>query len=165
MRARGIFVAILLAGAAGCAVDNTTPDCSGPPEVSGFSLFVRENPGLMDAVYTWKVTSDGVVRTRTVTVKNGKGTCDCSNVANPQDPPEALGAAELSIQMEDNGAQLGLIDDPSSATRTLPSHVAVDITRGDQQIASFTFDPTYRPQAGLCAGVVRSTFFADVIGP
>ena len=160
-----MFVAIVLAGAAGCAVDNTMPDCSGPPEVSGFSLFVRENPGLMDATYTWKVTSDGVVRTRTVTVVNGKGTCACSNVANPQDPPEALGAAELSIQMEENGAQLGLVDDPFSQARTLPSHVAVDISRGDQQIASFTFDPTYRGDPNLCPGVVRSTFFANVVGP
>jgi hypothetical protein len=165
MRARATIVAILLAGAASCADDSLNVNCGGPSEISGFSLFVSENPGLKDATYTWKVTADGVTRTRTVTVVNGKGECACSNTANPQDPREALGMAEISIRMEEGGAQLGIFDDPAAEGMTLPSHIAVDITRGSEQIASFTFDPHYRGQQGLCPGVVRSVFFADVIGP
>jgi hypothetical protein len=161
---RGLIVAFLLVGV-GCTEDNTTPDCAGPSEVSGFTLFVKENPGLKDAVYQWVVTSDGVTRTRTVTVANGKGTCACSDVANPADPRDATSAAELTIRMEEDGAQLALTDDPAADGKTLPSHIAVDITRDGQAIASFTFDPTYHQLDGGCPGVMRSTFFADVVGP
>ena len=160
------MIAAILLASAGCGVDTNAPDCASAQEVSGFTLYVNENPGLEDGVYTWTVTSDGVRRTRTVTVQNGHGICDCSDRSNPPAGTTAEDSpAELTIRMEQNGAQMSLTDDPALGGMTLPSHIEVDLARGGVQIATFTFDPTYHQLDGGCPGTVRSTFFVNVVGP
>jgi hypothetical protein len=159
---RGFLMMIAATGLAGAGcVANDTQACNELSAVPGFELNVNEAPGLADAVYTWTVTADGVTRTRTVTLKNGYGTCDCAE-AGLADP---RGIADLAITMQDGGAQLTLTDDPNGPRRAGPPHIDVAIVRGQQQIATFTFDPLYRPVSDQCQSVDRAMYDVNVIGP
>ena len=154
-----LMVAAMLAGS-GC-VANDTSACDELNAVPGFELNVTEAPGLADAVYTWAVTADGVTRTRDVLVKNGFGFCQCAE-AGLADPP---GVAALAISMQNGGAQMTLTDEPNGSRRAGPPHIDVAIMRRSRQIATFTFDPTYRPVRDECQSVLRASYDVGVIGP
>jgi hypothetical protein len=157
---RGFLMVVATIAGTSCAV-NDAPACDELAAVPGFELDVNEAPGLADAVYTWTVTADGVTRTRNVTVKNGEGFCDCAE-AGIADPP---GQADLAITMQNGGAQLTLTDSTTGPRRAGPPHIDLAITRGQQQIATFTFDPVYRAVRDDCQSVMRAQYDVNVIGP
>jgi hypothetical protein len=137
--------------------------CSAYPAVSGVAMYVDETPGLTDGVYTWTVTSDGITRTRDVTVTNGVGRCECT-VPQPGDPSSALKIAELWITMDKNQAEVSLLDDPIKSGLTLPKHIEVTLARGTQTIAHFAFDPEYKPVHGDCQTTMRADYTVGVLG-
>jgi hypothetical protein len=159
---RGFLMMVAATGLAGAGcVQTETQACDEPSAVPGFELIVNEAPGLADATYTWTVTADGVTRTRQVTMVDGYGKCACAD-AGLADPTSV---ADLSITMQDGGAVLALDDDPNGPRRAGPPHIDVAITRGQQQIATFTFDPQYRPVSDQCQSVSRALYDVNVIGP
>jgi hypothetical protein len=158
---RGLIIGAVVAGAGCVATDPTV--CNEPLAVPGFSLYIHETPGLADGVYQWTVTADGATRVQDVTVVKGHGTCDCVNKA---DPTAASAATELSIEMNQDGAVIALLDDPLGGGRQAgPSHIAIRLARGAQTIATFTFDPVYRPVSDQCQSVLRSQYVANIVGP
>ena len=159
MRGFLMMAAALLAGA-GCVAQDKQA-CDELAAVPGFELDIAEVPRLMDATYTWKITTDGVTRTRDVVLKNGYGTCDCAE-AGIADAPDL---SNIAITMQDGGAQLTLLDDPNGTRRAGPSHIELTMSRGPEWYVSFTFDPTYRPVSDECQSVMRAAYDANVVGP
>jgi hypothetical protein len=159
---RGFLMMVVATGlaGAGCVMEDA-PACNELPAVPGFELNVLEAPGLADATYTWTVTADGVTRTRDVVLKNGAGSCACAE-AGLADPP---GVAAIAISMFNGGAQLTLTDNPNGARQAGPPHIDIAITRRGVQIATFTFDPQYRPVSDQCQSVDRALYDVNVVGP
>jgi hypothetical protein len=147
MRCLPIVVgAALGVGLGGC----TREYCSDALAYPGFALFINVSSPLRDGVYTWTVKADGTTRTRTVTLNQGRGRCDC--------------APGNDISMDSLNSEISLLDDPQGPRQAGPSHVEITIMRGPQFVASFVFDPVYRPIEGNCQVVQRAEYAASIVG-
>ena len=164
---RGLFAA-MIAGAgvvagAGCVAQDQTA-CSEPDAVPGFALYLHETPGFTAGVYAWTITADGKTRVRHVTLdpQSLKGQCgDCAPGVDD----------DLWITMERDHAAISVVDDPNGRRQAGPAHLAIGIERvaatnvSAATIATFTFDPIYRPVHDDCQSILRAQYLVDVVGP